>query len=78
MALLKKPDVSNTTDPRVYVFSIFEVKENVNPPETKTELIKMLNTSEALPFHKKVCPKCHNVPKAEVSHCNEFSFLFDN
>lgn len=64
MAMLKKPDVSNTSLPRVFVFSIFEVKENVNPPETKQELIAMLNRSEAFPFHKSVCPKCHNVPKA--------------
>ena len=67
MAMLKKPDVSATSNPRVYVFSIFEVKENVTPPETKTDLIRMLNNNEAVPFHKKVCAKCHNVPKAEVS-----------
>ncbi|MPC79565.1 hypothetical protein E2C01_074097 [Portunus trituberculatus] len=65
--MLKRPDVSNTTNPRVFVFSIFEVQENVAVPETKEELLKMLEKKEAIPFHKFVCPKCHNVPMSKVS-----------
>ncbi|XP_050714560.1 beta-1,4-glucuronyltransferase 1-like isoform X2 [Eriocheir sinensis] len=63
--MLKRPDVSNTTNPRVFVFSIFEVQENVTVPETKEELLRMLDTKEAIPFHKYVCPKCHNVPMSK-------------
>lgn len=65
--MLKKPDVSNATSPRVYVFSIFEVKENVTVPETKKELQTMLQKGDAIPFHKNVCAKCHNVPMSKVS-----------
>ena len=65
--MLKKPDVSKTTDPRVYVFPIFEVAENQTAPETKVELLKMLQENTAIPFHKKVCVKCHNQPKSNVS-----------
>ncbi|KAK4313033.1 hypothetical protein Pmani_015555 [Petrolisthes manimaculis] len=63
--MLKRPDLSNTTQPRVYPFSIFEIKENVSVPENKAELQKLLQTGEAIPFHKNVCPKCHNVPMAK-------------
>nr|XP_053633266.1 beta-1,4-glucuronyltransferase 1-like isoform X2 [Cherax quadricarinatus]XP_053633267.1 beta-1,4-glucuronyltransferase 1-like isoform X2 [Cherax quadricarinatus] len=63
--MLKQPDVSNTTNPRVFVFSIFEVKENVSAPETKSELQKMLTKKDAIPFHKNVCAKCHNVPMSK-------------
>ncbi|XP_069193423.1 beta-1,4-glucuronyltransferase 1 [Procambarus clarkii] len=63
--MLKKPDVSNTTDPRVFVLSIFEVKNNVKVPETKNELLPLLKTGEAIPFHKHLCPACHRIPKAK-------------
>ncbi|KAK7072344.1 hypothetical protein SK128_025860 [Halocaridina rubra] len=63
--MLKRPDVSNTTHPRVYVFSIFEVRDNVTAPETKGELQKMLQKGDAIPFHKNVCAKCHNVPMSK-------------
>ncbi|CAL4166538.1 unnamed protein product, partial [Meganyctiphanes norvegica] len=63
--LLKQKDFSNSTVPRVFVFSIFEVKENVHPPETKDQLQAMLKKKDAIPFHKNVCAKCHNVPKSQ-------------
>ncbi|KAA0189945.1 hypothetical protein HAZT_HAZT007437 [Hyalella azteca] len=65
--MLKKPDVSNTTQPRVYVFPIFEVEENSLPPKTKEELIKMLDSKHAIPFHERICKPCHNIPHSEVS-----------
>ena len=71
--MLKRPDISNTSNPRVFVFSIFEVRENVSVPETKEELLKMIDKGEAIPFHKFVCPKCHNVPMSKVSHISCFS-----
>ena len=64
--MLKKPDFSTTTLPKVFVFPIFEVKENVNPPETKAELLTMLKSGDAIPFHKQVCAKCHKVPHSKV------------
>ncbi|XP_018027815.1 uncharacterized protein LOC108683047, partial [Hyalella azteca] len=68
--MLKKPDVSNTTQPRVFVFSIFEVEESSSPPETKAEetkaeLIKMLDSKKAIPFHQRVCASCHNIPHSK-------------
>ncbi|RXG58194.1 hypothetical protein Avbf_19123, partial [Armadillidium vulgare] len=47
-AMLKKPDASKTTNPRVFVFPIFEVAENENVPETKAELQAMLKTKKAI------------------------------
>lgn len=65
--MLKKPDLSKTNLPKVFVFSIFEVKETVLAPETKSELLAMLKKGDAIPFHKKVCARCHNVPHSKVS-----------
>ncbi|KAG7175372.1 Beta-1-4-glucuronyltransferase 1-like 1 [Homarus americanus] len=56
--MLKQPDKSNTTSPRVYVFSIFEVKENISVPETKTDLQKLLKKGDAIPFHKHMYILC--------------------
>ncbi|KAK8400373.1 hypothetical protein O3P69_003213 [Scylla paramamosain] len=53
--MLKLPDISNTTKPR----------ENVAPPETKEELVRLLKEKQAFPFHKSVCPKCHNIPRSK-------------
>ncbi|XP_065336056.1 beta-1,4-glucuronyltransferase 1-like isoform X5 [Cloeon dipterum] len=55
----KKP-----SPPKVYPLSIFEVKENSSMPQNKTQLAAMLASKDAVPFHKHVCPNCHNVPKA--------------
>ncbi|XP_059483078.1 beta-1,4-glucuronyltransferase 1-like isoform X2 [Neocloeon triangulifer] len=59
---------TNTTrlppPPKVYPLSIFEVKENSSMPQNKTQLALMLKNKDAVPFHKHVCPNCHNVPKA--------------
>ncbi|XP_050308607.1 beta-1,4-glucuronyltransferase 1-like isoform X2 [Anthonomus grandis grandis] len=52
-------------NPKVYVLHIFEVSANSQVPETKTMLKEMLMNGTALPFHKKLCPGCHNIPKAK-------------
>ncbi|KAG8227483.1 hypothetical protein J437_LFUL002372 [Ladona fulva] len=54
-----------STVPRVYVLPIFEIAANMSQPETKAELVKMLKNGSAIPFHKKLCPGCHAVPKAK-------------
>lgn len=48
---------------RVYPLTVFEVHEDSLVPKTKTDLQEMLKTRKAIPFHKYVCPECHNVPK---------------
>ncbi|XP_012059009.1 PREDICTED: beta-1,4-glucuronyltransferase 1 [Atta cephalotes] len=52
-------------NPKVFVLSIFEVDEKSQPPNNKTRLIQMLKAGTAIPFHKKLCSGCHNVPKSK-------------
>ncbi|XP_060524606.1 beta-1,4-glucuronyltransferase 1-like [Cylas formicarius] len=52
-------------NPKVYPLHIFEVSANAAVPETKNMLKEMLGNGTALPFHKKLCPGCHSVPKAK-------------
>ncbi|XP_004928565.1 beta-1,4-glucuronyltransferase 1 isoform X2 [Bombyx mori] len=53
----------NSTNPRVFPISIFEVDAKVQVPSTKVELQSMLAKKTAIPFHKFVCPNCHNIPQ---------------
>ncbi|XP_013166937.1 PREDICTED: beta-1,4-glucuronyltransferase 1 [Papilio xuthus] len=55
----------NSTKPRVFPISIFEVDAKVQVPSTKTELQAMLIKKTAIPFHKYVCPNCHNIPQGQ-------------
>ncbi|XP_028132839.1 beta-1,4-glucuronyltransferase 1 [Diabrotica virgifera virgifera] len=50
---------------KVYPLTIFEVSANQQVPENKTQLREMLANGTAIPFHKKLCPGCHTVPKAK-------------
>ncbi|KAF6211349.1 hypothetical protein GE061_011861 [Apolygus lucorum] len=52
-------------NPKVFPLSIFELEANMNLPNDKTELVAMLKNGTAIPFHKKVCPGCHNVPRSK-------------
>lgn len=54
---LKRPN------PKVFPVPLFEVPSNQIVPETKTQLKEMLLNGTAFPFHKKLCPGCHNIPK---------------
>uniref|UniRef100_A0A1B6C5R0 N-acetyllactosaminide beta-1,3-N-acetylglucosaminyltransferase n=1 Tax=Clastoptera arizonana TaxID=38151 RepID=A0A1B6C5R0_9HEMI len=51
--------------PKVFPLSIFELESNMSLPANKQELVAMLKNGSAIPFHKKVCPGCHNVPKSK-------------
>ncbi|XP_073981520.1 beta-1,4-glucuronyltransferase 1 [Rhodnius prolixus] len=51
--------------PKVFPLSIFELEANMSLPNDKTELVTMLKNGSAIPFHKKVCPRCHNVPHSK-------------
>ncbi|KAK0167543.1 hypothetical protein PV327_004928 [Microctonus hyperodae] len=65
----------NKPNPKVFVLPIFEVEKNCQPPENKTSLIQMLKAGTAIPFHKKLCSVCHNIPKGkewqQTSETNE-------
>ncbi|KOC67874.1 N-acetyllactosaminide beta-1,3-N-acetylglucosaminyltransferase [Habropoda laboriosa] len=52
-------------NPKVFVLSIFEVDGKSQPPNNKTRLIQMLKAGTAIPFHKKLCSGCHNVPRSK-------------
>nr|CAH7768445.1 unnamed protein product [Callosobruchus chinensis] len=63
-------------NPKVFPLHIFEVSANQSVPETKTQLKEMLGNGLAVPFHKKLCPGCHGVPKAkEWQNANESNGL---
>lgn len=50
---------------QVFPLHIFEVSANQQVPDNKTMLMDMLSKGTAIPFHKKLCPGCHTVPKAK-------------
>ncbi|XP_043269529.1 uncharacterized protein Liprin-gamma isoform X4 [Venturia canescens] len=52
----------NSSFPKVYVLPPFEVTEDSQVPEYKSQLLKMLEEGKAVPFHEKICPECHRVP----------------
>ncbi|XP_049820480.1 beta-1,4-glucuronyltransferase 1 [Aethina tumida] len=52
-------------NPKVYPLHLFEVSANQQIPESKTQLKEMLGNGTAIPFHKNLCPSCHNIPKAK-------------
>jgi len=52
-------------NPKVFPLSIFEIEADMGLPNDKTELVAMLKNGTAIPFHKKVCPGCHNVPHSK-------------
>merc|ERR1719295_796482 len=52
-------------NPRVFVNNIFEIEANHSLPETKAELVKLMNQNIMIPFHKHLCPRCHTIPHAK-------------
>ncbi|RXG70642.1 hypothetical protein Avbf_05429 [Armadillidium vulgare] len=63
--MLRKPDVSKTTNKRVFVLPVFEVKSNLSPPESKMGLVSMIQSKNAFLFHQRICYQCHLPPKFE-------------
>uniref|UniRef100_A0A1I8P9Q9 Beta-1,4-glucuronyltransferase 1 n=1 Tax=Stomoxys calcitrans TaxID=35570 RepID=A0A1I8P9Q9_STOCA len=47
---------------RVFPMPVFEVMSNATMPTTKEQLLPMLKTKAAIPFHSFVCKSCHLVP----------------
>ena len=56
--------LKGSNSPRVFVLSVFEIKEHIPLPNTKKELLNFLKRRKVIPFHKWVCNKCHAVPKS--------------
>lgn len=52
-------------NPKVFPLPIFELEKGVELPANKTQLVAMLKNGTAIPFHKKLCPGCHNIPKSK-------------
>lgn len=63
----------NRPNPRVFVSSIFEIKEGHSLPNNKRELLSLLNSKVVIPFHKMVCTQCHAIPKAKEWMSNQVS-----
>lgn len=49
----------------MFVNPIFEIKEDLELPDTKSELLALRAAKAVVPFHAKICPKCHAVPGAD-------------
>ena len=55
----------NARVPHVYHLPIFEVEAGLEAPQTKSELMDMFRTGDAIFFHKHVCDICQNFPDRE-------------
>ena len=55
----------NSSSPRVYVSNIFEISADQELPTNKSSLVSLLQAGTVIPFHKTVCPQCHNIPRAK-------------
>ena len=58
-------DVTKKHRRRVYVTAIFEIKDGLELPNTKFELLQLLRQGKAITFHKKKNTKslCHKIPR---------------
>lgn len=65
MAINNISSVLSEQKPRVFPLPVFEVQSNASIPNTKEQLVHMLQTNMAITFHKNVCPKCHEVPEQD-------------
>ncbi|XP_008559945.1 beta-1,4-glucuronyltransferase 1 [Microplitis demolitor] len=67
LEMIRKNDhpALSKSNPKVFVLPIFEVDKKSQPPVNKTILIKMLKSGSAIPFHKRLCSICHNIPKGK-------------
>ena len=53
------------SNPKAYVVSIFEIEEGHQLPQTKNELINLMDQETLIPFHQRYCKLCHQIPGAE-------------
>ncbi|XP_077284047.1 beta-1,4-glucuronyltransferase 1-like [Arctopsyche grandis] len=64
MIARNKPLLNNNKR-KIFTLNIFEVESYQSVPNTKSELLNMIFRGSAIPFHKKICAKCHRVPKSK-------------
>ncbi|XP_055853699.1 beta-1,4-glucuronyltransferase 1-like [Episyrphus balteatus] len=60
--VVRNSSVLSGDKPRVFPLATFEIDKRAIMPETKTQLQELLRNKTAIPFHKKVCSTCHNIP----------------
>jgi hypothetical protein len=53
-----------------------QINADPDPQEkfVQEELVDMLKSGVVIPFHKLVCPACHNIPYAKVTCATQFVF----
>jgi len=44
---------------------IFEIEKDAVLPNNKKDLVTLLDSGVVIPFHKQVCPSCHQIPQSE-------------
>ncbi|XP_055907925.1 beta-1,4-glucuronyltransferase 1-like [Eupeodes corollae] len=60
--IIRNSSLLSGEKPRVFPLAAFEIDKHAKMPETKTELQAYLKNKTAIPFHKKVCSSCHDIP----------------
>lgn len=60
-----EPMIRSSPRPKVYVVSIFEIEKDHEQPTTKADLLAAMKSGIVIPFHKRYCPLCHEIPGAE-------------
>lgn len=57
--------------PRIFTLPVFEIESYAEIPNTKYELVKLIQKKQAFSFHRKICNHCHRIPKyTEWLHSN--------
>lgn len=54
--------ILNRKKPQVYALPVFELRYDVELPDTKEDLEEWLSTSLAMIFYEFVCPNCYGIP----------------
>ena len=66
LAMIHRNDrLLRRSTPRVFVSAIFEIANIHLLPNNKSHLVELLKAKVVIPFHKKVCSRCHAIPNAE-------------
>ena len=61
----KEKAIVSRPNPKVYVTSIFEIEKGHEAPRTKAGLLELMKDETVIPFHKRLCERCHKIPGAE-------------
>ena len=54
--------LTRSSNPKVFVLPIFEIREGFTLPSTKSKLLEYLLSGIVVPFHEYVCGICHKIP----------------